>query len=81
MLRGARKTILTNTMCRTGTDDNPLKRWEADALRAESILAWQQREGVEDNVPKFTCETCVFLAWCEYAYDHYNTDGDCLAIK
>lgn len=66
---------------RTGTDEQPLTRDEADALQAEAILAWQQREGHENETPKFTCETCVFLAWCEFAYDHYNTDGDCLASK
>ena len=28
-----------------------------------------------------TCEDCVENAECEYAFDFYNTDGDCLAIK
>lgn len=28
-----------------------------------------------------TCETCADKNECEYAYDPYNTDGECLAIK
>jgi hypothetical protein len=28
-----------------------------------------------------TCFQCKDNKTCEWAYDHYNTDGDCLAIK
>lgn len=28
-----------------------------------------------------TCWNCVDQATCEYAFDLYNTNGDCLAIK
>lgn len=28
-----------------------------------------------------TCEKCWHNAVCEFAWDHYNTNGDCLAIK
>lgn len=28
-----------------------------------------------------TCEHCRDNDTCEYAWDHYNTQGDCLAIK
>ena len=28
-----------------------------------------------------TCETCTDRDSCVYAYDPYNTDGDCLAEK
>lgn len=33
----------------------------------------------EDTV--FTCDDCPSNGGCEYAFDGYNTDGDCLAIK
>lgn len=38
----------------------------------------------EDVVPTdivITCETCDDNADCEFAFDAYNTEGDCLAIK
>lgn len=28
-----------------------------------------------------TCDTCSDAPVCEYAFDLYNTDGDCLASK
>lgn len=28
-----------------------------------------------------TCETCPVNDGCEFAWDLYNTDGDCLAVK
>ena len=28
-----------------------------------------------------TCDFCSLKNKCEYAYDPYNTDGDCLAVK
>lgn len=28
-----------------------------------------------------TCEQCGDNDVCEYAFDHYNTNGDCLALK
>ena len=33
---------------------------------------------------EFTCDNCPYLddiSNCEFVYDLYNTDGDCLAIK
>jgi len=34
-------------------------------------------------IPKedLTCHTCKDKDICRYAYDHYNTNGDCLAMK
>jgi len=29
----------------------------------------------------FTCDGCSHAPLCEYAFDAYNTDGDCLASK
>lgn len=36
-----------------------------------------------DNIKRedLTCHTCPFKEVCEFAYDLYNTDGDCLASK
>lgn len=67
---------------RTGTDDQPLTWKEAGELLQESVRLWRLIPGHDErSTPNFTCSTCVMLAWCEFAYDHYNTDGDCLANK
>lgn len=29
----------------------------------------------------FTCDDCVIKDECEWAFDLYNIDGDCLALK
>lgn len=29
----------------------------------------------------FTCDGCGFVSKCVFAWDAYNTDGDCLAEK
>ena len=29
----------------------------------------------------FTCDTCPEVSRCQWAFDWYNTDGDCLAVK
>lgn len=34
---------------------------------------------VEDS--EVTCADCQHNDWCEYAWDLYNTDGDCLEDK
>jgi len=31
--------------------------------------------------PDFTCDDCDARSRCQYVYDFYNTDGDCLAMK
>jgi hypothetical protein len=33
------------------------------------------------KVEDITCHHCPQKDTCEYAYDLYNTDGDCLAVK
>jgi len=30
---------------------------------------------------RMTCTTCADNQTCEFAWDLYNTDGDCLAVK
>lgn len=33
------------------------------------------------DAQEFTCDTCAARYTCEYVFDPYNTDGDCLAEK
>lgn len=33
------------------------------------------------DIDKFTCDDCPARQTCEFAFDAYNTDGDCLADK
>lgn len=33
------------------------------------------------DLKSFTCTTCIAQNYCAYAFDLYNTDGDCLADK
>ena len=40
--------------------------------------------GYPDDAPtidRFTCADCEDVTSCKFAFDAYNTDGDCLAIK
>lgn len=48
---------------------------KADATRVELKQA-----GVTHHV-EITCQECPENSSCEYAFDGYNTDGDCLALK
>jgi hypothetical protein len=61
---------------------------------SEDELKKRRSEAVADAVVhlgashdmKFTCDTCGVLSPqgkrdCQYAFDLYNTDGDCLAEK
>lgn len=36
---------------------------------------------LRDREFDFTCDGCEYAPKCEYAYDPYNTDGDCLDSK
>ena len=39
------------------------------------------REAKKPDVDNLTCYKCGDVDRCPYAFDPYNTDGDCLAIK
>lgn len=41
---------------------------------------WLQ-EKLLDFMKSYTCYNCSDLTTCKFAFDHYNTNGDCLAIK
>ena len=38
-------------------------------------------EKYDIKLEDLTCHTCKDKETCPYAYDGYNIDGDCLAIK
>lgn len=50
-------------------------------------LTEEEKEELEDeyykdiNKEMLTCFSCKYAGTCQYAYDPYNTDGDCLASK
>lgn len=48
---------------------------ETAAMRAACIADY----GVGEI--EFSCDTCAAKNTCEYAFDQYNTNGDCLAEK
>ena len=39
------------------------------------------RDLTVDDLPICTCDDCEDNKECKYAWDMYNTDGDCLAGK
>lgn len=50
--------------------------------RTEEQLQAQRKE-VADlfKIESFTCDACPARRTCDFAFDAYNTDGDCLAEK
>lgn len=63
------------------------KRSEIEAKSMEEIHAKQREIAAqilkEANISfkYFTCDNCEDAYDCMYAFDPYNTDGDCLADK
>lgn len=47
----------------------------------EADLAYMKEQGWAEKLEDFTCHDCPHKATCEYAWDPYNTGGDCLASK
>jgi len=47
------------------------------ALRTEFRMIF---EGMGE-IPACTCDSCPERLVCEYAYDTYNTNGECVAEK
>lgn len=57
-----------------------MERRHTDAELAE--LRALSTSHVERGPPsEFTCDGCGARYTCEYVFDWYNTDGDCLAEK
>lgn len=50
--------------------------------RSDEDLA-KARSDVADkfDIEAFTCDECPAKKTCQFAFDPYNTDGDCLAEK
>lgn len=50
---------------------------------AEAVLATLREEiGLEDKPLTYvTCYACPHVDTCQWVWDLYNTDGDCLALK
>lgn len=48
-----------------------------------AIFCHPETIGPEADVPpeRFTCLECGINAECEFAFDPYNLDGDCLEMK
>ncbi len=58
----------------------PLSKEEIrEKKRKLAVLAAPHFTVTEDDV--FTCDECGANDNCEYAFDLYNTHGDCLAEK
>ncbi len=51
-----------------------VKESKRQALKVIQDTGWQGIESV-------TCETCGVNDSCEFAFDWYNTNGDCLDSK
>jgi MoaA/NifB/PqqE/SkfB family radical SAM enzyme len=50
--------------------------------RTEEQLAAMRAESAEPfGITEFTCDKCPARYTCEWAFDAYNTNGDCLAEK
>lgn len=48
---------------------------------AQAQKDWKDAVGEELHRDRITCTNCEVNDNCEYAFDPYNTDGDCLALK
>jgi len=47
----------------------------------DKLLRLMKNKGLTPPTQAFTCNGCPMKNHCEFAYDPYNKDGDCLAIK
>ena len=51
----------------------------SDTLK--NVLAANRAGGVDAPIEGYTCWHCAAWRGCEFAFDGYNTNGDCLAEK
>lgn len=47
----------------------------------EELADLRQITSSSFGIDKFTCDECPARYTCEWAFDPYNTDDDCLAAK
>lgn len=52
------------------------KKW-----RSESVALMIRERLIKGTDVVFECDDCPDANKCEWAFDPYNTDGDCLATK
>jgi hypothetical protein len=61
-------------MTNSGRDDGSEKLGDRLSERRSSAAKdW--------DISEFSCDHCSAAKTCEYAFDPYNTNGDCLAEK
>ncbi len=65
------------------TEKRPLTDEEQVRIRAESVDYAKKYPFIPlvGGDVSFTCDDCGGTAVCDWVYDLYNTDGDCLAEK
>lgn len=49
--------------------------------RMDDVVIKGDDEFRQIDLKSFTCTTCIKQNYCSWAYDLYNTDGDCLDNK
>lgn len=54
---------------------------ETRALRAGVVREYATDRTIDADALVFTCDDCPAKNTCDFAFDLYNTDGDCLAEK
>lgn len=67
----------------TPTEDGR-KIWDrcmADPVFNANLRSFTVRNEKPTTIDAFTCCNCPHVTTCEYVYDLYNLDGDCLALK
>jgi len=52
-------------------------KWKQDSIKMMIDFGYL----VKDEDPKFSCDDCPDVNKCQFAFDPYNTHGDCLDIK
>jgi hypothetical protein len=83
-----RKIIMRRILKLIKIDDKGIKPFDSTLFKIpenetpQLVLHDKSRAVYESrNADKYTCFDCAMAGQCEYAYDAYNTNGDCLAIK
>lgn len=49
--------------------------------KRQAAVEWMMDNGQWEQGVTFTCDECAGAADCKWAYDPYNTNGDCLGDK
>jgi hypothetical protein len=62
-------------------DKDRLMSDEDRELTLSEIMEGAEQAGRESQIELYTCYTCCNWKHCCYAFDLYNTAGDCLAMK